>query len=262
VVVFGRTVFVAGVFVIGDNLLIRTLLREILGEAGYEVLGDVRHGPSAVSRVFELRPELVIVDVVLVRDAAFSVLRHLLMIDAGLAVVLCAAVLERRNAIVALRLGARGFIVKPFDRQAVLDSVSDALGDAGGQGSGVARDAARRGSVRGGVQEHREFVRLVVALPVVLRGEGVRCSAYTTDVSGGGMLLAEGPLPLGAVLDFRLDLGSGQRPVRGRARVVRVTDAGRPALQFESVGIADHERLIEYITRHERAAPFTGQHTS
>ena len=253
----------ASIFIIGDNLLIRTLLREILGDAGHDFAGDAGHGSKAVSRVFELRPDVVILDVVLLRRGAFSTLRHLLMIDSSLAVVVCAAVIERRNAIEALQLGAKGFIVKPFDRHAVLDSVHDALSHAKRHASPVDRGSAlqRPTSSGDGVEEHREFVRLVVALPVALKADGVRIKTFTSDVSGGGILLTDGPLTLGAVVDFRLDLCSGDPPIAGRARVVRVTDDGRSALQFEKVSIADHERLIDYITSHERSAPFTGRQT-
>jgi two-component system chemotaxis response regulator CheY len=254
----------ASIFIIGDNLLIRTLLREILGDAGHEVVGDVGQSTKAVSRVFELRPELVILDVVQLRSAALSTLRHLVMTDSGLAVVVSAAAVERRNAIAALKRGAKGFIVKPFDRQAVLDSVHDALSHAARQASAVELSSAapRSRAVGDGTEEHREFVRLALALPVVLKSDAARLDTYTTDVSGGGILLEEGPLGVGAVVDFRLDLGSGERPIAGSARVVRITDGGRPALAFEHVSVADHERLIEYITRHERVAPFTGGHTS
>jgi two-component system, chemotaxis family, chemotaxis protein CheY len=238
----------ARILIIGENLLIRTLLREILSDAGHEVACEAQHGSVAMSRVREFRPDLAILDVVLLRRAGLAILEALLANDPVLAVVICAALLERVNAISALRLGAMGFIIKPFDRRAVLASVEGALSHA----AAVAPPAAASGSspsAKGGVEEHRDFTRLKATLPVVVQaGDGPTLDTFTIDVSGGGMLLATGSLAPGADVEFRLYLGSGEAPIAGRARVVRITDDGEAALAFEQVHVPEHERLIEYIT--------------
>jgi two-component system, chemotaxis family, chemotaxis protein CheY len=241
----------ARIFTISDNLLIRTLLREILGSAGHQVVGETEHRSEAISCVRQLRPELVILDVVLLRRSGLSTLAELRMIESVKAVVVCSAVLDRRNAIAALQLGAKGFILKPFDRRTVLESVDDALSHAIADVAAVKPSSAtaQSGLSRDWVDEYRDFVRVEAALPVVVQTEDrAPLDTFTFDVSGGGMLLEAVPLALGARVEFRLDLGSDEPPIAGRARVVRVTDDGRPALQFEQVHIADHERLIDYIT--------------
>ena len=89
-------------------------------------------------------------------------------------------------------------------------------------------------------------------VPVVLQtSDGRRVETHTVDLSGGGMLLEQGSLALGATVDFQLELGPDEPPIAGRARVVRITEEGRSALAFEQVHVADHERLIEYIARRE-----------
>ena len=85
----------ARIYIIGDNLLIRTLLREILDDAGHEVIGDSVIRPAAMSKVLELRPDMVVLDVVLLRSAGLATLRELVTLDRRLAVVVCAALLER-----------------------------------------------------------------------------------------------------------------------------------------------------------------------
>jgi two-component system chemotaxis response regulator CheY len=252
----------ARIFIIGDNLLIRTLLREILRDAGHEVIGEAQNGSEAMSRVLELRPKLVILDVVLLRRSGLSTLEHLLKIDPALVLVVCSALLEPRNAIGALHLGAKGFILKPFDGQAVLHSVRDALSHADGDETAVELPLATPPS-SSGAEEQRDFVRLDAALPVALQPvDGARLDTFTIDLSGGGILVAAGSLTPGAIVEFRLDLRLGEAPVAGRARVVRVIDDGRSALAFEQVSIADHERLIDYITNYERTALLEGPSTS
>jgi len=243
---------VARFFIIGDNLLIHTLLREILRSAGHQAAGEAKHGPEALDGVLALRPELVILDVVLLRRSALSELEQLMAFDPAPTVVVCSAVLERRHAIAALRLGAKGLIAKPFDRRTVLDTVHKALGPAQLPAADLVPTpaAGRPSPPEDEADERREFVRLRDALPVVLdAGDGAPFASSTVDLSGGGMLLATGSFAVGATVQFRLYLGPGEPPIAGRARVVRVTADGQPALEFEQVHIADHERLNHYIAR-------------
>jgi two-component system chemotaxis response regulator CheY len=285
----------ARVFIIGHNLLIRTLLREVLAGAGHQIVGEGTEGPETLDRVLGLRPQLVVLDTVLVRADTLATLDSLHRIDPEMAVVVCSALLERSYAIGALQRGVNGFIVKPFDRQTVIDATQRALTNAYGDQSAAASTQPTPPSAlaeptalsalteptalsalaeptalsalteptppsavtepipassppQGGVEELRDFVRLGAELPVIVTPDGAEpIDTVTTDVSGGGMLLATGSLVLGTGVDFRLVLGAGEAPLAGRARVVRITDDGQSGLQFEQVSIADHERLTRYI---------------
>jgi len=123
--------------IVDDNLLCRTLLRRILSDGGHEVVGEASDGAEAPAWVHELRPELVTLDLVMPGRGGLATLEHLLMIDPSLAVVVCSASLDQRRVIASLRLGARGFIVKPFSHVTVLDTVRDALAQAYSRENGV-----------------------------------------------------------------------------------------------------------------------------
>ena len=253
----------ARIFIIGDNLLIRTLLREVLDDAGHQVIGDAVTGPAAMSTVLELRPDLVVLDVVLLRSAELATLRELVTIDRQLAVIVCAALLERAKAIAALQIGASGFIVKPFDRGTVLESVERTLSHIGEAASAaeLQSTAVQSAQPAGAANEQRGFTRVPAAVPVVLQApDGQRLETHTVDLSGGGMLLEDGSLPVGAIVHFQLELGPEEPPVPGHARVVRITEDGHLALAFEEVSVADHERLIDHIAHREGSseARFTG----
>ena len=153
--------FLARVVIIDDSLLIRRLLREILTEAGHEVVGEAEDGLRAPVVVRELRPDLVVLDLVMPGRSGMSALQHMLLIDPSLAVVVCSASLSEARVIEALRIGAKGFIVKPFDRRQVLDAVRCAVGcgpcdhgwlladphDVGARSSGLGLDPGTRPAV-------------------------------------------------------------------------------------------------------------------
>ena len=118
---------VARVVIVDDSLLIRTQLRTIFSDGQFEVIGEAEDGLEAPGRVRKLRPDLVTLDLVMPGRDGLTTLEHLLMVDPGLAVIVCSASLDERRVIAALRLGAKGFITKPFDRDTVLDTAREAL---------------------------------------------------------------------------------------------------------------------------------------
>jgi two-component system chemotaxis response regulator CheY len=246
----------ARVFIVDDNLMIRTLLAEIVGTAGHDVIGDARDGLEAPPRVQELRPDVVLLDLVMPGRSGLETLRHMLIVDPSLAVIVCSASLDQQKVIAAIRLGAKGFIVKPFDRETVVKAIDDVLEGAdsrdGQNGSSTPITTSADASA-----ESREFLRVSAALPVVVTaGAGeAPVETFTLNLSGGGLLLLTGALVLGACVNFSLDLAAGEAPIEGRARVVRVTQDGQSAVAFEHVSIADHERLIEFINERHRAEP-------
>lgn len=122
---------VARILIVDDNLLCRSLLREIISGAGHEVVGEAVDGFEAPQLVRALRPELVTLDLVMPGRNGLTVLQHLLTIDPWLPVVVCSASLDSVRVISAIRIGAKGFIVKPFTPNSVLDAVRSALRDAG-----------------------------------------------------------------------------------------------------------------------------------
>ena len=262
----------ARILVVDDNLLIRTLLREILSGAGHEVLAEAGDGDEAIKRYLELRPDLVTLDLVMPRRDGLATLAELRHLDPRARVIVCSAWLTQPRVTTALRLGAKGFVSKPFDRRTLLAAVDAALAETGRAASG-ARGAGGAGSA-GGTEgpgpepvvrrpdlpdaelrdERREFDRVAVALPVTLVLENAPpIETWTVDVSGGGMLVTASGVPDDAHLGFQLTLGPGDAPVEGTARVARAPKPDQCALAFETVHADDHERLIAYLARQRSA---------
>ncbi len=107
------------------------------------------------------------------------------------------------------------------------------------------------------IEQRREYVRVRAPRQVVLAvsGSSTIDSAYSLDLSGGGMLLS-GPdnLQVDDLIRFRLHLDSTSPPIRGRGRVVRVTGENQRAVVFEDISRQDRERLIHFIFDRQREA--------
>jgi two-component system chemotaxis response regulator CheY len=238
----------ARILIIDDNVLIRTLMREILNGGGHEVVASARDGLEAPRWEHKFRPELATLDMVMPGRSGLTTLHHLRMVDPSIAIVVCSAALTDRRIREARKLGANGFIEKPFDRRTVLDVVGAVLKSLANREPPPRLPTPPTTSDEAH-SERREFVRVRGRLPVFVVPEGGHqpFDTETVDIGGGGLLLAGGPLKRGTSVRFSLALGSRDGLIDGRGRVVRVTDSGQAALAFEQLSIADHERLIRFI---------------
>jgi two-component system, chemotaxis family, chemotaxis protein CheY len=121
----------ARIMIVDDNLLIRTLLREIAASGGHDVVAEAKHGDEAIAHAREQRPDLVTLDLVMPRRDGFRTLPELRLIDPTVLVIVCSAWLTEPRVTTALRLGANGFVAKPFDRTTLLGVLDAVLTEAG-----------------------------------------------------------------------------------------------------------------------------------
>jgi response regulator NasT len=105
-----------------DEALIRLDLKEMLQEEGFDVVGEVADGASAVRLARELTPDLVILDVKMpVMDgiqAAEEIAKERLA-----AILILTAFSQRELVERARRAGAMAYLVKPFQKHDLLPAI-------------------------------------------------------------------------------------------------------------------------------------------
>ncbi len=117
----------ARILVVDDALFMRMMLRNILTGAGYDVAGEGENGVQAVERYRGLRPDLVIMDMIMPDMGGIDALREILKEDPAAKVVMCSAMGQQALVVESIQAGARDFIVKPFQPAGVLEAVAKAL---------------------------------------------------------------------------------------------------------------------------------------
>ncbi len=121
----------AKVMIVDDNDIMRTLLRSILRAESYEVVGEARNGLAAVEMALNLKPQLVCMDVVMPEMDGLEALRAIKSANPEVKVVMITGNASNDNVQEAVRNGASGFIVKPFNAAKVLDTLDRVLAGAG-----------------------------------------------------------------------------------------------------------------------------------
>lgn len=114
------------VVVAEDEVLIRMDLAEMLGEEGYDVVGQAGDGETAVRMAEELRPDLVILDVKMpVLDGIAAAERIAAQRIAP--VVILTAFSQRELVERARDAGAMAYLVKPFSQSDLVPAIEMAV---------------------------------------------------------------------------------------------------------------------------------------
>ena len=115
------------VLIADDATFMRTMIKNILTEAGYEVVGEAENGQVAVAKYEELRPDLTTMDITMPELDGLSALKRIREVDPAARVVMCSAMGQQAMVVESIQAGARDFIVKPFQPDRVLEAVHKAL---------------------------------------------------------------------------------------------------------------------------------------
>jgi len=115
------------VLIADDAAFMREMLRDILGQAGFEVCAEAADGNEAVACYEEHEPDLVTLDIVMPRKSGLEALREIIARDSEATVVMCSALGQEALVMEALESGARDFVVKPFKADHVIEVLTKAL---------------------------------------------------------------------------------------------------------------------------------------
>ena len=115
------------VLIVDDAIFMRTMLRNIFVESGFEVIGEAGNGNDAVEKYRALMPDLTTLDIVMPEKNGIEALKAIIAFDPGARVVMCSALGQESLIIEALEAGARDFIVKPFKPAKVVEVAQKVL---------------------------------------------------------------------------------------------------------------------------------------
>jgi len=104
------------VLVVDDSPLFVAGLSAALGNAGFDVVGEARDAMTALSMARGLRPDMVVLDVLMPGISGLEVVTPLRDASGGAKVVLLTSSESEEDLLVAIKAGARGYVVKdtPF----------------------------------------------------------------------------------------------------------------------------------------------------
>jgi len=120
------------VLVVDDDRVIQQLLEVNLQLEGYDVVATASDGREALDKIAELKPDLVILDVMMPKMDGLEVCRHLKADPklASIPVILLSARAQDLDIREGIEIGANAYLTKPFDPVELLEVVGRLLSGA------------------------------------------------------------------------------------------------------------------------------------
>jgi two-component system chemotaxis response regulator CheY len=103
--------------IVDDSNMIRTRISRVVqsgGLKGVVLAGLARNGAEALRIARAVRPDVVTMDLTMPEMDGIECIVALLKLDPHISILVVSALSDKSTAIKALKLGARGFVAKPF----------------------------------------------------------------------------------------------------------------------------------------------------
>ncbi|MDO8805277.1 MAG: response regulator [Elusimicrobiota bacterium] len=105
------------VLIVDDNASTREVLSAILKKLGHEVVGEAEDGKSALKAFVELRPEVVLLDIIMPGISGIVVLEEMRRISPAAKIIMLTAVDQDEITRELASKGAAATIFKPFSHE-------------------------------------------------------------------------------------------------------------------------------------------------
>lgn len=115
------------ILIVDDAAFMRMVLRKIIEDAGYEVIGEAANGEQAVEEYKRHKPDVVTMDLTMPVMDGITATRKIREFDPD-AKILVTSAMGQQTVMVkdAIHWGAYDFVVKPVDRDRLLAALANA----------------------------------------------------------------------------------------------------------------------------------------
>jgi two-component system chemotaxis response regulator CheY len=117
------------VLIVDDSMFVAKQISQILMTEGFEVVGTAGDGEEGVEKYKELSPkvDLVTMDITMPKMDGVTALQKIIEFDKNAKIIVISALGKQELVKKALLAGAKNYIVKPLDRNKVLERVLGVL---------------------------------------------------------------------------------------------------------------------------------------
>ncbi|SCX97854.1 response regulator [Butyrivibrio sp. INlla14] len=113
-----------------DTTFMREMLKSALDPEKYQIIGEATDGAMAVEYYKEKKPDLMILDINMPKMNGIDALTEVIKYDSKANVIMCSDQKYENMIVMAIKRGAKDFIIKPFTSSDVITAVNKVFDNA------------------------------------------------------------------------------------------------------------------------------------
>lgn len=111
------------ILLVDDSLFVRTTLKNILTQNGYNIAGEAVDGYDAIEKYENCAPDMVVMDITMPFMNGVEASKEILKVHPNAKIVILSALGKQEDIISLLKMGVKDYIVKPFNQEKLLATV-------------------------------------------------------------------------------------------------------------------------------------------
>ena len=115
------------ILIVDDSSYMRSLIHETVTQEGYIVIGMAKTGESGIDMAMEFDPDIITLDQVLPDMTGMDILQAIRKAGIQSTIIMVSAVGQQSAVKEALEAGASDYIVKPFSKKELLETIHRSL---------------------------------------------------------------------------------------------------------------------------------------
>ncbi len=116
------------IMVVDDSRVMELQMQHMLEGSEYEITAYCRDGEEAIARFDEVNPDIVTMDILMPGMDGLETAQAILAERPEANVIMLSSLAYDDTLDEAKRIGAKGFLFKPFDRETLIETLGKALG--------------------------------------------------------------------------------------------------------------------------------------
>ena len=117
------------IMVVDDSAIVREKIAKILENEDFEIVGTAKNGLEAVEQYSQLKPTVMTLDITMPLMDGLETIQAIMDIDDTVRILVISALADKATLINAMKMGAYGFLCKPFSDGDLAEAVEELVED-------------------------------------------------------------------------------------------------------------------------------------
>ncbi len=114
--------------IVDDAVFMRTIIRKMIEQVEeYKVLGEASNGQDAIEAAEKFQPDIMTLDITMPELDGIQAVPEIMRVSPKTRIIMVSAMGQQSMVIEAIKMGAKDFVIKPFEKSRVYQAVKNVL---------------------------------------------------------------------------------------------------------------------------------------